>query len=214
MIIAIDGPAGSGKTTIARLLANKLGILYLDTGATYRVLTLRALEEKIDLNNEDKLAQLAKSLNILFKNGRVFIGSRDVTEEIRDPIIDKSISMPVSFNKVRKEMVDIQRSIARGKDTAVEGRDITTVVFPRAEHKFYLDADIKERAKRRYKELVRKGKATTIEEVENQIRTRDNADINRRFGPLKKSPDAILVDTTDLSPDSVLEIIISYIKNG
>jgi len=214
MIIAIDGPAGSGKTTIARLLANKLGILYLDTGATYRVLTLRALEEKIDLNNEDKLAQLAKSLNILFKNGRVFIGSRDVTEEIRDPIIDKSISMPVSFNKVRKEMVDIQRSIARGKDTAVEGRDITTVVFPRAEHKFYLDADIKERAKRRYKELVRKGKATTIEEVENQIRTRDNADINRRFGPLKKSPDAILVDTTDLSLDSVLEIIISYIKNG
>ena len=214
MIIAIDGPAGSGKTTIARLLANKLGILYLDTGATYRVLTLRALEEKIDLNNEDKLAQLAKSLNMLFKNGRVFIGSRDVTEEIRDPIIDKSISMPVSFNKVRKEMVDIQRSIARGKDTAVEGRDITTVVFPRAEHKFYLDADIKERAKRRYKELVRKGKATTIEEVENQIRTRDNADINRRFGPLKKSPDAILVDSTDLSLDSVLEIIISYIKNG
>ncbi|OPX30905.1 MAG: cytidylate kinase [Candidatus Omnitrophica bacterium 4484_171] len=213
MIIAIDGPAGSGKTTIARLLANKLGILYLDTGATYRVLTLRALEEGIELDNEYKLSRLAKNLNILFKNGQVFVGSRDVTEEIRDPAIDKSISMPVSFSRVRKEMVDIQRSIARGKDAVVEGRDITTVVFPNAEYKFYLDADIKERAKRRYKELAGKGKAVTIEEVENQMRSRDNADINRRFGPLKKSPDAILVDTTNLSPDLVLEVIISHIKN-
>ena len=214
MIVAIDGPAGSGKTTIARTLANKLGILYLDTGATYRVLTLRALEERIDLNDEDKLAQLAKSLNITLDGRRVLIDGSDVTNKIRDPIIDKSISTPVSFNKVRKEMVCIQRKMVKGKDAVVEGRDITTVVFPNAKYKFYLDADIKERAKRRYEELLRKGKATTPQEVEKHMRARDNYDINRRFGPLKKAPDAILVDTTNLSPASVLELIISYIKNG
>ena len=213
MIIAIDGPAGSGKTTLAKLLAEKLGILYLDTGATYRVLTLKALEGRIGLNDEEKLSQLARSLNIMLKNKRVIVNGKDVTDAIRDPVIDKNISRPVSFNKVRKEMVKIQRAMAKGKDAVVEGRDIATVVFPGADYKFYLDADIKERAKRRYEELIRRGKTVTIEEVEKQMRIRDKADINRRFGPLRKAPDAIVVDTTNLSPSLVLESIISYIKN-
>ena len=213
MIIAIDGPAGAGKTTIAKLLSKKLKIIYLDTGATYRVLTLKALEEKIGLNDENRLSQLAKGLNIIFENGDVFVDGRDVTKEIRDPIIDKSISVPVSFSKVREEMVNIQRNMAKGRDVVVEGRDVTTVVFPEAEYKFYLDADVKERARRRYGELIRDGKKVSLKEVEEQMCARDSADINRQFGPLKKAPDAVVIDTTDLSLDSVLRAIILHIDN-
>ena len=213
MIIAIDGPAGAGKTTIAKLLSKKLKIMYLDTGATYRVLTLKALEEKIGLNDENRLSQLAKGLNIIFENGDVFVDGRNVTKEIRDPIIDKSISVPVSFSKVREEMVNIQRNMAKDRSVVVEGRDVTTVVFPEAEYKFYLDADVKERARRRYEELIRDGKKVSLKEVEEQMRARDSADINRQFGPLKKAPDAVVIDTTDLSLDSVLRAIILHIDN-
>ncbi len=214
MVIAIDGPAGSGKTTTAKLLAKKLGILYLDTGATYRALTLKAIRENIKLDDEDKLSLIAGNMRIKFENERVFVDGNDVTDAIREPEIDRKISMPVSFRKVRERMVEIQRNIAKGKDAVVEGRDITTVVFPGAEYKFYLDAAIKERANRRYKELLGKGKSVNLKEVEEQMRLRDSADLNRKIGPLKKAPDAIVIDTTRLSRNAVLDRIISYVRSN
>jgi len=212
MIIAIDGPAGSGKTTVAKLLAKKLNILYLDTGATYRALTLKALNNNIDLGNELKLMNLANKLDIKLENERIYLDGEDVTEKIREPLIDRNISKPVSLAGVRDEMVNLQREIVKGKDAVVEGRDITTVVFPKAEYKFYLDASLRERANRRYKELEAKGIEVVLPDVEKQMKDRDLADLTRSVGPLKKSKDAIYVDTTGLEIEEALNTILGYIK--
>ncbi|RKY39107.1 MAG: (d)CMP kinase, partial [Candidatus Omnitrophota bacterium] len=151
MIIAIDGPAGSGKTTVSRLLAKQLGISYLDTGALYRVLTLKALEENINLNDGETLQKLASTMNVKIEGERIYLDDREVTVEIRTPLIDKNISQVASHPQVREVMVNLQRKITYCKDYVVEGRDITTVVFPHADYKFYLDADFNERLQRRYK---------------------------------------------------------------
>jgi len=213
MIVAIDGPAGSGKTTVAKLLAQKLGILYLDTGAIYRALTYKALKENVDLDDEERLEELAGSLRLSFdfSRGKVFLYGEDVTEKIREPIIDKSISKVAEKPKVRRILVKLQREIAQGGDFVVEGRDITTVVFPKAEFKFFLDAQFSIRLKRRFKELVRKKINIAWEEVEEDLRRRDKADLERKEGPLKKSDDAIYIDTTDLSIEEVVEKLLGYI---
>jgi cytidylate kinase len=166
MIVAIDGPAGSGKTTIAKLLSKKLNISYLDTGATYRALTLKALSEKVDLKDADLLAVCAANLDLRLEGPRTYLDGKDVSKEIRTPVIDKNISVIVAYPKVRQVMVSLQRKIAQGKDFVVEGRDITTVVFPQAEFKFYLDADPVVRAQRRFKELEEKGVKMDFSETE------------------------------------------------
>ena len=214
MIIAIDGPAGSGKTTIARLLAKKLGVLYLDTGATYRALTLKALQENIDLAKEESMAILADNLRITLDGDRVFLDGEEVTDKIRSPQIDKNISLPVSFKRVREKMVFLQRKLVENKDAVVEGRDITTVVFPNADYKFYLDADIEERTRRRKQYLQEKGHLLSYSEVKAQILKRDEADFNREFGALKKAEDAIYIDTTSLDIEEVLDVLLSYIKRS
>ena len=213
MIIAIDGPAGAGKTTVARLLAKKLNIFYLDTGATYRALTFKALEEKIDLDDEEALENLAKNLNLRFdfSQGKVFLDGEDVTDKIRQPIIDKNISKVAEKPKVRKVLVELQRKIAQDKDFVVEGRDTTTVVFPNAQFKFFLDADFYVRLKRRFKELKEKGLNISFSEVEKDLKRRDKADLERKVGPLRKAEDAIYIDTTDLSLEEVIEKIIKII---
>jgi cytidylate kinase len=212
MIIAIDGPAGSGKTTIAKLLAKKLGILYLDTGATYRALTLKALENKLDLKDEHALENLAKNLNLKLENKTVYLDAVDVSEKIRAPLIDKNISLVVKHPAVRKVMVLLQRKIARGRDYVVEGRDITTVVFPKAEFKFYLDADANIRSQRRFKELEAKGMTLDFKEVNSDLSKRDEADKNRKVGALTLAKDAIYIDTTKLNIEQVSELILSYIN--
>lgn len=212
MIIAIDGPAGSGKTTIAKLLAKKLNISYLDTGATYRSLTYFALEKKVDLSSEEDLWFLAKQLKLKMHSERIYLFDKDITDEIRTPLIDKNISQVVSFPKVREAMVTLQRKIAAKGDFVVEGRDITTVVFPEAEYKFYLDADFSERVTRRFKELTTKGIKITRFELEKDMEKRDRADKTRKVGALKKHPDAICIDTTDLKIEEVINKISSYIK--
>ncbi len=212
MVIAIDGPAGSGKTTIAKFLAQRLNILYLDTGATYRVLTLKALQEKVDLSNEKSLVELVLAMKIRFEGDRVFLEGEDVTDKIRSPEVDKTISLPVSFKKVREEMVSLQRRLVDNKDVVVEGRDTTTVVFPNAEYKFYLDADIDERTKRRQEYLKEKGYFLSYEDVKRQILKRDSADLKREFGALKKADDAVYVDTTSLNIEEVLDTLLSYIR--
>jgi len=213
MIIAIDGPAGSGKTTIAKSLAKKLGILYLDTGATYRALTLKILNSNVSLDDEDSIERIANNLNVNLVDDKVFLDDEDVTAKIRTPLIDKSISKPVSFPGVRQFMVRLQRNIVKSRDAVVEGRDITTVVFPSAEFKFYLDAQLSQRANRRYEELKKRGVNMDFKELEADMARRDDADFNREAGPLKKAIDAIIFDTTRLSIDEVLSGLVKYIKN-
>lgn len=212
MIIAIDGPAGSGKTTVAKFLARELNILYLNTGAIYRALTLKTLQGNVCLDDEVRLIDLASNLDIKLDYEKVFLDGQDVTAEIHTPIIDKSISELASLRGVRESMVCLQRKIVKGHNAVVEGRDIATVVFPNAEYKFYLDASPKERAKRRYDELKEKGVKISLEDVENQMRIRDASDLNREIGPLKEDKDAIYVDTTDLDIDQVLGVILGYIR--
>lgn len=212
MVIAIDGPAGSGKSTIAKLLAQRLNIFYLDTGATYRALTLKVLEDGLDLNESERIVALAKNLDISFSEGKVYLNDRDVSEDIRKPLIDKNISAIAGNSLVRQELVNLQRRIAQNKDCVVEGRDITTVVFPNAEYKFYLDADLKERVKRRYEQMKDKIPDLSYEEVKKDLQKRDEADFNRECGPLRKADDAIYIDTTNMNIEEVIEKIVSYVR--
>ncbi len=211
MIIAIDGPAGSGKTTIARLLAQRLGIFYLDTGATYRMLTYAVLEQKADSSNPKVLSQLAQSLNITIKDGVLYLDGVNLSHKIRTPEIDRNISLIVSFPQVRKVMVDLQRRLAAKEDCVVEGRDTTTVVFPQAEFKFYLDANPETRAKRRYQELAGKGVDISFNEVKADLEKRDSADKSRKTGPLVLSKDAVYIDTSDLNIAESVEKIAKYV---
>ncbi|MCF7907974.1 MAG: (d)CMP kinase [Candidatus Omnitrophica bacterium] len=212
MIIAIDGPAGSGKTTVARLLAKRLGISYLDTGAIYRVLTYLALERKIGAWDEEALTELAKILNLDLKGSEVYLDGVDLSEKIRTPQIDKSISAVVSHPEVRKVIVELQRKIVEKGDFVVEGRDITTVVFPDTEYKFYLDADPNIRAERRSKELQTKGVSIELSEVQEDLEKRDYADKNREVGALKKAPDAFFIDTSNLTIEQSVEEIAKHIQ--
>ena len=220
MIIAIDGPAGSGKSTIARLLAKQLDILYIDTGAMYRALTLKAMQSGIDLKDEDALIDLAKNTHLKLTSGasgkiKVFIDGKDVSEEIRTPHLTNNVSYVANIEGVRRQMVRLQRSTGIGaKNGAVlEGRDIGTVVFPDANKKFYLDANIKERSRRRYKELLKKhGIKTNLTELQKDIKIRDKKDKTRKAGALKKADDAIFINTTNLTIKQVLKKIISCLK--
>jgi len=211
MIVAIDGPAGSGKTTVAKILAEKLKISYLDTGATYRALTHLALVKKIDLNDSSLLKKLAEGLNLRLDEGRVYLSNQEITDEIRKPIIDKNISIIVSYPEVREVMVVLQRKLGERGDFVVEGRDITTVVFPDSEYKFYLDADTKVRAGRRHRELNQKGLSIGFKEVAGDLEKRDFADKNREIGPLVVSKDAMYIDTTNLSIEQTADEIIKHI---
>ena len=214
MIIGIDGPAGSGKTTVAKLVAKKLGIFYLDTGAMYRALTLSAIEKKVDLTDEDALRMLVERIDLKMKEDRVYLDGKDVSGRIRTPLIDKSISSVVALPRIRAVMVMLQRKIAEKGDFVVEGRDITTVVFPQAKYKFYLDAASEVRARRRFKELKSKGMDVEFQELANDLNRRDTADKTRKASPLKISGDAICLDTTNLTIPQTVEAIIKRLDSG
>lgn len=218
LVIAIDGPAGSGKSTVARKIAAGLKLLYIDTGAMYRALTLKAMREKIDLENEGSLTKLARSTNIdLDDSGaglKVFLDGEDVAALIRTPELTANVKYIARVAAVRSEMVRLQRSIGEAQGAVLEGRDIGTVVFPDADHKFYLDADVEERALRRFKELKELAQGVALEEIRKDVVIRDKSDMTRAVGALKKADDAVLVDTTDLSVDEVVDKILGIIKRA
>ena len=216
MIIAIDGPAGSGKSTIAKLIAKDIGLVYLDTGAMYRLVTLKALNEAIlgngKLSDLGKIKKLLDNLNIDIKENGFYLDDVDVSEEIRKPIISENVSDIAAIREVREKMVDLQRKFSKSKNVILDGRDIGTVVFPNADLKIFLVADAKERAKRRYKELVEKGENVEIEEIYDNILKRDKIDSTRRESPLKKAKDAVEVDTTFKSIKEVKNEILKMIN--
>ena len=211
MIIAIDGPAGSGKSTIAKLIAEDLGLVYLDTGAMYRLVTLKALNDGI-LGNLDKIKKLLDDLNIDIRENGFYLDDADVSEEIRKPVVSENVSDVAAIREVREKMVDLQRKFSESKDVILDGRDIGTVVFPNADVKIFLIADAKERANRRYRELVAKGENVKIEEIYENILKRDKIDSTRKESPLKKADDAIEVDTTSKSIEEVKNEILYIIK--
>lgn len=214
MIIAIDGPAGTGKGTISKLISERLGFIYVDTGAMYRAITLKMLRENIKIDELDKIEKLLNTTKIDFKNiqinenetmQRVYLDEEDVTELIRMPNVNENVSPYSAVKIIRAKMVELQRLIAEGKDVIMEGRDITTVVFPNAEIKIYLTASAEERAKRRYEELIEKGVETTYEETLESINKRDYNDMHKEVGALMIAPEAIVVDTSELSIEEVYE---------
>ena len=215
-VIAIDGPAGSGKSTVAKLVAQRLGFLYIDTGAMYRALTLKALRIKADLSDEAKLGLLAASTDIKLKQGsgslKIYLDGDDVTAEIRSPEVTNNVKYIARTKAVRECMVARQRKLGEEGGTVMEGRDIGTVVLPDADKKFYIDASFEVRVGRRYEELKDAGAAVTEEVIKKDLKVRDESDFNRAIGPLKKADDAILIDTTELTIEGVVDKVLSFIK--
>ena len=213
-IITLDGPSGSGKSTVAKLVANKLGFKYLDTGAMYRAVTLYMLENHIDIKNENEVIEALNKLNIGFDSKcRIYLDSKDVSDYIRGDRVVKSVSEVSAISLVRRNMVDLQRNIAKDDNYILDGRDTGSVVFPNADFKFYIDASIEERAKRRYKEELSKGKDISFEEIKESIKKRDEYDSNREDSPLIVPERAVIIDTTNMTIDEVVEKITDIVLN-
>ena len=212
-VVAIDGPAGSGKGTVTKKIAQDMGLTNIDTGATYRCVALAVLENGISLEDKEKIIEISKNITIdMDTEQNVFLNGKNVTKQIRSKEVSGIVSQVSSIKEVRLNMVELQRKLAEGKNVIMEGRDITTYVFPNADVKIYLDASIEERAKRRFKEMQEKGIETTYEEVYQNIEMRDNNDKNKEIGSLQIAPDAIVVDTTSLTIEEVTEKIKEIIK--
>ena len=211
--IAIDGPAGAGKSTIAKIIAEKLNINYVDTGAMYRAFTYKVLSRKIEFNNIKEITRLLKETNIDFKDNHIYLDNQIVDEEIRENKISKNVSDIAKIKEVRERLVEIQREIANNKSIIMDGRDIGTHVLPNAEYKFFLIASVNERGRRRYLELKKYNKEVSLDKLIKEIEERDRIDSTREVSPLRKSRDAIEIDTTNLSIEDVVDTIISYIKN-
>jgi len=217
MIIAIDGPAGAGKSTVARTIAKELGFLYIDTGAMYRALTLDILRRKIDIKDEPRIIAAARRVNIDLINNpdgflKVLLDGEDVSRQIREPQITRFVSDIAKIGQVRQVMLKLQREFGQRSSCVLDGRDIGTVVFPDADRKFYLDANSKERVRRRHEELRGLGQEVTFAEIELDLRNRDTIDSTREVAPLKKADDAVYIDTTKMSIQEVIEVVLERIR--
>ncbi|WP_413380451.1 (d)CMP kinase [Alkalihalobacillus sp. 1P02AB] len=216
LAIAIDGPAGAGKSTVAKLVAEKLSFLYIDTGAMYRALTYAALKDNISLSDGKKMRQLLDNLTIKLLNEKaytkVLLNNEEVTEQIRSNEVNQHVSLAASHQAVRKEMVERQRLLAKEGQVVLDGRDIGTHVLPNAKLKIFLTASVDERAKRRHEEQVQKGIDSDLEQLKKDIARRDEFDSTREVSPLKKAEDAKELDTTSLTIDEVVEAIIDLAK--
>lgn len=214
IVVAIDGPAGAGKSTISKLVAQKLGIEYIDTGAMYRAVTLKIIRNNIDINDDVILEKMLNSTEITLDNGKVYLDGEDVSAEIRQLYVSSRVSEIAAKQVVRDRLVELQRKMALSKNVIMDGRDIGTVVLKDANYKIYLTASVEERAARRYKEFCQQNSSVTFQEICNDIKERDRIDMNRRYNPLVKAEDATLVDTTGKSIDEVVEEILRIINNN
>jgi cytidylate kinase len=216
MIITIDGPAGAGKSTVSKVLAKKLGYIYLDTGALYRALALKALSAKISLEDLEALAKLCSCTSVSLKNidGKmlVLVDGEDVGNKIRTEEVGLAASKISAFSVVRESLLNLQREAGLQGGIVAEGRDMGSIVFPHADYKFYLDANVEERTKRRYKELLEKDAEAEYQGIQKDIMARDDQDSQRKIAPLKASVDAIIIDSTGTSVDGVVEKIIQHIS--
>lgn len=212
MNIAIDGPAGAGKSSIAKLVAKKLSFVYVDTGAMFRTMAYYMLQNGVDTKNEDAVSSACEKIeiHIAYEDGvqHVFLGDKDVSAEIRKEEVGKNASVIAPYGRVREKLLNLQRKMASETEVIMDGRDIGTVVLPDAEVKIFLTASSRVRAKRRFLELQEKGEKCDIDAIEKDIIARDERDMNREIAPLKQAEDAILVDTSDMTIDEVVEEII------
>lgn len=214
-VVAIDGPAGTGKGTVTKILAKKFNLVNIDTGATYRCVTLAMLNKGIKLDELDKIKELLKNIKIEIKEDeeqKIFLDGEEVTKKIRDKEVTEQVSQVSSIKEVRLSMVELQRKMAEGKDVIMEGRDIGTYVFPSADVKIYLDADLEERAKRRFNQNKEKGINMSYVDILNNIKTRDENDKKKEIGALKVAHDAEVIDTTTMSIKQVVREISGIIK--
>lgn len=211
-IIAIDGPSGSGKGTIAKEVAKRLGFTYIDTGAMYRCVALKSIRDNVETKDEDKIVDLLKNMNIKLTNeGKVYMDEEDVSESIREMEVTSKVSKISSIVKLREQMRLKQREFASNNNVVMEGRDITTEVFPDADYKFFLDASLDERAKRRQLQNEIKGIKSTYDEVRKSLETRDYDDINRPVGALKRTDDQIYIDSSNLEIEEVINKILEIV---
>lgn len=213
LTIAIDGPAASGKSTTARILAEKLNYIYIDTGAMYRAATLAVIENEIDAKDENAILDCVRNIQIELKSGNLtFLDGRNVTNLIRAPRINKIISIISTYPGVRKKMVQLQQAMAAKGGVVMDGRDIGTVVLPNADVKVFMTASIDQRAERRLKELQKKGEIVSLDDVKQDIANRDKLDSSRATSPLKKAADARELDTSNLSIDDQVRIIGNWVE--
>lgn len=211
MVIAIDGPAGAGKGTIAKMVADRLNLVYIDTGAMYRCIALEAIRENI-VDDKQKIIGMCKRINIkLSEDGKTFLNGEDVSEEIRSKEVTSVVSPISSIVPVREEMVGIQRGIAEGFNVIMEGRDITTVVFPNADFKFYLDASVEERTRRRVEQNKEKGIFSDYEDIKQSIIDRDYNDMHKEVGALKRTNEQIYINSTNMKKEEVVDFIIKRV---
>ncbi len=215
--IAIDGPAGAGKSTIAKKVSAELGFIYLDTGAMYRAVALKAIQSGVDTKSREDIIRIIDNISIAITHDdntqKIFLDGRDVSEDIRTGEVSAGAANVAAIKEVRLKMVELQRKIAGENDVVMDGRDIGSYVLPEANLKIFLTADIDERAKRRYEELVLKGQQVNLDDVREDMRNRDNNDMSRAFAPLKKVPDAVEIDSTAMTIEEVAERILYFYKN-
>lgn len=213
--IAIDGPAGSGKSTVAREVAKILDIEYIDTGAMYRALTFKLINDGVDLKDISTISKKIRGINIEFKNNSIYLNNKLLDKEIRKNYISQNVSYVAQIKEVRDMMLVWQRSMAKSKNIVMDGRDIGTVVLPNAEFKFFLTASIRERAERRYKELIHRGERDVkLKDIILEIENRDFTDSNRKIAPLKQAEDSHTIDTTDKTIKETVDYIVSIVLGG
>lgn len=212
IVVAIDGPSAAGKSTIAKLVAKKENFIYIDTGAMYRCVAYYCLERQIDLDDEEQVKTCIKDINIqLTADNRVILNDKDVSQDIRTDEVSRGASIVSRYEAIRQFLVDSQRQMASMGNVILDGRDIGTVVLPNADLKIYQIASVETRALRRYKENIERGLQADLEVIQKEIEERDYQDMHRQISPLKKADDAIVVDTSDLSLDEVVDVVLTLI---